>query len=63
VATREEKVQLCENLKCDIEEAKQCLKALKRKRRRRQLAGGLLRTGIILVIVAIGIGILALALR
>jgi hypothetical protein len=57
VATREEKVQLIEELKQEIERLKLELAALVRRRRRRELAGGLLRTGIVLLAMSIGFGI------
>lgn len=59
MATREEKVQLIEELKRQIEIARRELEALIRRRRRRQLAASLFRTGIILLGISVGIGIAA----
>jgi len=63
VATREEKVQLIEELKTQIEIARRELEALMRRRRRRQLAASLFRTGIVLLAISIGIGVAAILLN
>ena len=59
MATREEKVQIIEELKTQIDLARQELEALLRRRRRRQLAGSLFRFGILLLVMSIGVGIAA----
>jgi len=63
VATREEKVQQIDELKSQIERTRDELEALIRKRRRRQLIAGLFRTGIVLLAVSVGIGVVAVLLN
>lgn len=69
MATREEKAQVIKELKLQVEDLKQQVEvmhlenaALLQKQRRREIAGGLLRTGIVLLAVGIGIGIGAIFL-
>jgi ribosome-interacting GTPase 1 len=57
--THEEKLHLVEDLKSEISKVKSELSTRKRKLKKYFVAGALLRTGIVLLVIAIGIGLVA----
>jgi len=60
MATREEKLKLVEDLKKQIEVVKTELEEVKHDKQRRFKSGTLLRTGILLLILSLGLGLTAL---
>lgn len=55
--TREEKLKLVEELKKQIDVVKTEIEVVKQEKKRRSRSGAFLRTGILLLVIAISIGI------